>query len=77
MKMIRIERLEKEVAQLKEQWCMGEPFPHVVIDDFLTDSAAAILNRAFPNSSQTNINMSRDVRTYFPALSRGLNDDIR
>ena len=60
MRMIRIERLENEVAQLKEQWGIAEPFSHVVIDDFLTDSAAAILNRAFPDPAQSKVNKSRD-----------------
>jgi len=60
MKMIRIERLEQELEGLRSQWNSADPFPHVIIDNFLTPEAAEILDGAFPNPSKTKVNKSRD-----------------
>ncbi len=60
MKMIDIDRLEREKKSLKERWGQATPFSHVVIDNFLTPPAAAMLDRAFPNPARAKVNKSRD-----------------
>ena len=49
--LIDYERLEREADNFAESFRTADPFPHIVIDDFLSPEFVAHLNENFPDLS--------------------------
>ncbi|MEA2696310.1 MAG: hypothetical protein QOI66_581 [Myxococcales bacterium] len=77
-----------DVEALKQQWASAQPFPHIVIENFLESSAADDIARAYPTFDQAlsqgfsfnAINEQRKVQITdsgrFPEPVRRLNDAV-
>lgn len=46
--LIDLERLERDLERLREQYRSAEPYPHIVLDDFLVPDAAGQAVKEFP-----------------------------
>jgi len=58
--MIDFERLESRCSDAAAEWRSSQPFPIVVLDDFLEPSAAEALLADFPDPERDHLNKSRD-----------------
>ena len=54
MNYINYNKLNKLAEDLRDDFHYSEPFPHLIIDNFLTEKNAKIIARKFPNSNSIN-----------------------
>jgi hypothetical protein len=46
---VDLTRLERDVVELHDRYASAEPFPHIVVDDFLDPDAAKLASAEFPS----------------------------
>ena len=51
---VDLERLERQLPRLSKTYASAQPFPHIVLDDFLTPEVARRAAQEFPSVDHDN-----------------------
>lgn len=69
--MIRYDRLEAQLGDLREKYASAKPFPHIAIDDFLEPAVAEMAFERFPSlASMDALKDYRQVKAQDPMVDK-------